>query len=115
MTMEGPRLSKLTKLVANHILGHEHRDELLALVNRKRNTYHLGNDRGPTRPGLDDLLALGLYRVEHLHHQMLVNEWSLFNRTSHRLLTLCATATDDELIGRLVLPGLVSLRRHTPG
>ena len=84
-------------------------------MNRKSNTHHLGNNRGPTRPSLDDFLALGLYCVEHLNHQVLVNEGSLFDRTSHRLLTLCATATDDELVGRLVLSGLVALARHAPG
>ena len=106
MTTKETRGRKLTKLVPHHVLADVHRYVALAIMDSNRVAHKLRKDSRGTRPSLDDFLALGFNSVEHLHHQVLVNEWSLFYRTSHRLLTLCATATNDEFIGRFVLPGL---------
>ena len=113
--MEGPRQRELSHLVPDHVLRHEDRDELLALVHRERQTDHLGDDRRAPRPRLDDLLRLGPLRLERLAHQVLVDERTLLDRTSHSLLTLRPAATNDELVGRFVLASLVTLGRHSPG
>src|SRR6218665_811530 len=54
--LEGPRRGELAELVTDHVLGHVHRHELLAVVHRERVADHLGDHRRPARPGLDDLL-----------------------------------------------------------
>jgi hypothetical protein len=57
--------------VADHVLGHEHRDVLPAVVDGDRETNHFGDDHRTTRPGLDRLaIILGsgyldlFYKVE---------------------------------------------------
>src|SRR5262245_25243301 len=74
---------ELTQLVADHVLGHEHRNELLAVVHGERQPDHLGQHGRAARPGLDDLLGLLLRRLEHLVEQVLVDEWTFLDRASH--------------------------------
>src|SRR5512138_438035 len=58
--LERARRGELAELVADHVLGDQHRDVLLAVVDRDRETDHVRNDHGATRPGLDRLaVALG--------------------------------------------------------
>src|SRR5262245_25349932 len=59
MPLERPRWRKLAKLVADHVLGDVHRNELLAVVHRHRVPHHLRHDGRAARPGLDDLLLVG--------------------------------------------------------
>src|SRR4051812_47539653 len=113
VAVERPGGGKLPHLVADHVLGDEHRDELLALVHREREPHHLRQHRRAARPGLDDLLRLGPLRLEHLVEEVLVDERTLLDRASH-WLTLFSTTTDDELVGRLVRARLVALGRHAP-
>jgi hypothetical protein len=55
MPLEQPGRRELAELVPDHVLGDVHRDELPAVVHGQRVADHLGHDRGPPRPGLDDL------------------------------------------------------------
>src|SRR5690606_19060648 len=45
VTVEGTRGSELTKLMAHHVLRHEHRDELASVVHRKGETNGVGEHR----------------------------------------------------------------------
>src|SRR5690606_2703356 len=114
----GAGRGELTQLVADHVLVDEDRHMLTAVMNGNRQPHHVGNDHRATRPRLDRALAVALHGLFDLLQQMKIDEGSFPNRawhgspTSHSLLL---AATDD--IGRrpLVLPGLVTLGRHTPG
>src|SRR4051812_42749212 len=44
--------SKLSKLVPHHIFCHEHRNELLAVMDSEGMSDHIRYDGGPSRPGL---------------------------------------------------------------
>src|SRR5262249_22179122 len=83
VTVEGAGRSELAELVADHVLRDEDRQELLAVVDRERDAHHLGEDRRATRPGLQHLLRLRTLRLEHLDHQVLVDERTFLNATSH--------------------------------
>jgi hypothetical protein len=45
MAVKGPRRGELAEFMADHIIGHDHRYELLAVINAKSQTYELGQDR----------------------------------------------------------------------
>ena len=63
MPVVGTSRGELSQFVTNHILGHENRDEFLAVVNGKRMTDKLGNDGGTPGPGFDHLLGGGAPRI----------------------------------------------------
>ena len=48
---------ELAELVADHVLGHQHRHELVAVVDAEGQADELRQDRRAPRPGLDDLVA----------------------------------------------------------
>src|SRR5438876_1640857 len=66
MTVEGARRRKLAELVADHVLGDQHRDELVAVVDAERQADELREDRRAPRPCLDDLVAPGSARLLRL-------------------------------------------------
>src|SRR5262245_51738710 len=105
---EGAGGGDLAQLVAHHVLGHEHRDELPPVVHGEGVAHELGEDGGPARPGLHHLLLVALDQVLHLLGEVLVDERALLDRTRHVLLLplLAADAGpapgDDELVGALV-------------
>src|SRR5450756_2255399 len=80
---EGPRGGELAQLVADHRLGDEHRDVLVAVVHGKGVTKEVGGDDRPTGPGLDDglgpLLVLGI----HLLLKVVVHEGALLEAAWH--------------------------------
>src|SRR4051794_36393603 len=78
VALERTGQGELAELVADHVLGDVHRDELPPVVDGHRVTDHVRNDRRPPRPGLDDLLvALAIHRFDLLR-EVLVDEGSLF-------------------------------------
>src|SRR5574343_470253 len=85
VTLERPGQRKLAELVTDHILGHENRDMLLAIVDRDRQADELGEDRRTTRPGLDRALVIGGANCLDLVDQVRINKRALFERTSHFL------------------------------
>jgi len=42
MTIEGPRRREFAELVADHIVGHQHRDELLSVIDAEGQPNELG-------------------------------------------------------------------------
>ena len=74
VALEEPRRRELAELVADHVLGDVHRDELLPVVHRDRVPDHLRDHGRAPRPGLDDLLlVLAIHRL-HLLEQVEVDE-----------------------------------------
>src|SRR6476659_8259941 len=133
VTLEGPRRRELAELVADHRFGDEHRDVLAAVVHRDRVPEHVGDDRGPARPGLDHGLGVLVVRRIHLLEQVVVDERALLETAGHPvptfllrtrwtvgslawLLTSCSPllaltpATHDELVAFLVRPAGAALR-----
>src|SRR6185503_18953328 len=70
VAFERSRRCELAELVADHVLRHVDRDELLPVVHGHRVANHFGNDRGSARPGLDDLLLVGpVHRLDLLEER----------------------------------------------
>src|SRR5260370_12232864 len=57
MAVKGPRRRKFAELVADHVLGAIHRDELVAVVNGEGQRDHIRRDHRAPRPSLDDTLV----------------------------------------------------------
>src|SRR5437899_3198256 len=114
--VERSRRRELPELVADHVLAHEHRNELAAVVVGERVADHVGNHRRAARPGLRDLALAGRIHRMHLLQEVLVDEGTFFDRSRHvcspRLLL---APHDDEAVRPLVVPRLVAFGRHAPG
>src|SRR5690606_36521554 len=63
---EGAGGGELAQLVSHHVLRHEDRDELAAVVHGEGVTHELRKDGGAAAPGLDDRLLVGLERLPDL-------------------------------------------------
>src|SRR5690348_10872235 len=114
MAVEGARRRELTELVADHVLGHEDRDEFVPVVDAEGQADELREDRRTTGPRLDDLVASAASRLLRLLQQIAVDERSLPCRARHSRSPLLRAAADDEAIRRLVVPGLVALGALAP-
>jgi hypothetical protein len=57
VTGEGTRGRELAELVADHVFGHEHGQELVPVVDTEREADELRQDRRAARSDLDDLVA----------------------------------------------------------
>src|SRR6185369_9908216 len=137
VSLEGAREAEFTELVADHVFGHIHENELLPVVNRNRVSNHLGDDRRASRPGPQYFLLITRIHAFNFCGQMRVDERPFFCRTCHKVssqfsvpgfertepgfwcfcnvdtLKTCRAlpffpAADDERIGSLVVTGLVS-------
>src|SRR3546814_7858147 len=108
---------EFAELVTDHVLGHQHRDELLAVVNAEGQADELRQDRRAARPGLDDLIAAGAARGLRLLQQIAVDERAFPDRTGHVfVLLLLFPPADDEPIARLrPLARALALGRLAPG
>src|SRR6266568_2660937 len=111
VALEGARRGELAQLVPHHGLGDEHRDVLATVVHGDRVPQHVRDDRGPSGPGLDDRLLVGLVQHVHLLEQVVVDEGALLQAAWHPSLPPCsalltgATTPDDELVAWLVTTG----------
>src|SRR5512133_1957258 len=81
---ERPRRRELAELVADHRLADVDRDVLASVVHRDRVPDHLGDDRGPARPGLDDALVAAAVHLDDLDHQVVVDERPLLHGPRHQ-------------------------------
>ncbi|SCM71311.1 hypothetical protein KL86DES1_10990 [uncultured Desulfovibrio sp.] len=78
MPMVGTGGREFAQLVTNHVFGDEHRHELFAIMHRKGQSHHFGQDGRAARPGLDHApIAVGHGGVDLLH-QMTVNKRPFF-------------------------------------
>jgi hypothetical protein len=83
VTAEHPGRSKLTELVTDHVFLTVNTQKLIPVVNLKRMTNKLGNDRAGARPGLERLLRTVLIQLQHLLVQLLVDERAFFCASAH--------------------------------
>src|SRR5262249_13783376 len=88
MAREVPGRRELAELVADHVLGDENRQELLAVIDAKRQTHKLRQDRRAPRPGLDHFITARATRSFCLLQQITVDERTLPNRASHLVALL---------------------------
>src|SRR5688572_5078877 len=79
VSLEHPSGRELAELVPDHVLGHIHRDEFLAVVNRDRVPDHFGRNRRAPRPRLVNLALAGRIHVRNGLQKRRVNEGSLFD------------------------------------
>jgi hypothetical protein len=79
VTVEGPRRRELAELVADHVLGDQHRDELVAVVDAEGEPDELREDGRAARPRLDDLVAARAARLLRLLEEIAVDERPLPN------------------------------------
>lgn len=86
MTIERPGWGKLSQLVSDHVLGHKHRYELLSIVDSQGEADEIGQNGGPSRPGLDHLAVACVLGLEYFLHQMTINKWSFLERARHLFL-----------------------------
>src|ERR1035437_6766369 len=91
MPAEGAGRGKLTKAMADHVLGHVDRDVLLAVVDGDGMPDEIGKYDRRTRPGLDDLLLVALVHRLDAAEEPRLDERSLLDRTRHASL-LCLIA-----------------------
>src|SRR5512138_3798039 len=75
--------SELTKLVTDHVLLHEHLQELVAVVDLEGVAHEFRDDRAGARPGPDGLLGPVLVQLLHLAVDLLVYEGALFCASAH--------------------------------
>src|SRR5512134_2208675 len=86
-----PRRRELAELVADHVLAHEHRRELLAVVHLEGEADELRHDGGAARPGLDRFAAAAASDLLGLGEQITVDEWAFPNRTRHLVSSLSSS------------------------
>src|ERR1043165_2317934 len=122
--LEDARRGELAELVADHVLRDVHGDERLAIVHGESVADEVGRDRGAAGPGLDRLLGAGLRGLLDFLEQVVVDEETLFDGTSHGgrgagLLLAARLATvvvDDDLRvrGLRTTAGREALRELAP-
>src|SRR5438132_1152039 len=100
---ERARDGELAELVADHGLADEHRHVLASVVHGDGVPHHLGDHRRPPRPRLDDPLVAPTVHLDHLGHQVVIDERPLLDRTWHWLASPLSAAAHDELVGGLRL------------
>src|SRR5437868_64750 len=88
MAVEGAGRRELAELVADHVLGHQHRDEFVAVVDAEGQADELREDRRAARPGADHFVAAGPARLLGFLHQIAVDKGAFPYRASHALSPL---------------------------
>src|SRR4051794_36736676 len=115
MAGEEARRRELAELHANHFLIDRHRHELAAVVDVEGEADELRQDRRTTRPGLDRRALACVLRGFRFLQKRKFDERTFPDGTGHGLtLLLRVTATDDELIRRLIVTGASTLGRLAP-
>src|SRR5262249_37144741 len=83
MAIERAGRRELAELVADHFLGDDHRNVLLAVIDAERKPDELRQDRRAARPDADHLVAPGRTRGIRLFQQIAVDKRTLPDRTRH--------------------------------
>src|SRR6516162_1007293 len=118
MTVKSSGRRELAELVTDHVLGDQHGDEFVAIIDAESKSDELRKDRRSTRPRPDHLIASGPARFLSLLEKVTVDKRPFPNGACQgalrtRRLTL-VPAPDDQSIRRLVVPGLLALGRLAP-
>ena len=74
---------ELAEAVPHHVLCHQHRNVLPAVVYLNRETDKFGHDHGPARPGLDRTTIILGCCLSYLFRQMRIDERAFSNTTWH--------------------------------
>src|SRR5580692_9702141 len=118
MAVERAGRRELAEFVADHFLGDDHRDVLLAVVDAEGEADELRQDGRTPRPDADHLVAAGRTRRIRLFQQIAVDKRAFPNRTRHDRSSLCllprVAACHDEFRGALVLARLLASGRLAP-
>src|ERR1700689_363695 len=116
MAVKGAGRREFAELVADHLFRHEHRNVLVPVVDPERQTHELRQNRRAPAPDLNDVGATGSPRDASLLEHITVDERTLPYRSRHGSASLLAHVArcGDELVGRLVRPGLLALGRLAP-
>src|SRR5205085_8020662 len=97
--VEGPRRRELAELVPDHVLGDQHRDEFVPVIDAEGEPDKLREDRRPARPGADYLIASGAARRLRLFEEIAVDKRPLPYRACQaypsRRLALVTAAHDQ--------------------
>src|SRR6185437_7634046 len=83
MPVEGPRRRKLSEFVADHVLGDEHRNMLLAVMDAEGEAHELRQDGRAARPDLDHRVRARPARLLRLLQQISVDERTFPHRATH--------------------------------
>ena len=83
MTFVGAGGSELSEFVADHVLRHEDRDMLAAVVDGDRVADHIGRDGRAAAPRFEEFLFAGLVHRVDLHHKVVVHKESFFKTACH--------------------------------
>src|SRR4249919_769024 len=83
VTVERPRRRELPELVTDHLLGHQHRNMLLPVVDAEGQPDELRQDGRASAPDPDHFVPARRARCLRLLEQIAVDEWTLPNRTRH--------------------------------
>src|SRR5579862_4410439 len=83
MAVEGAGRRELAEFVADHVLGHQDRDEFVAVVDAEGQPDELREDRRAPRPGADHLVAARAARLLRLLQQIAVDERAFPYRACH--------------------------------
>src|SRR5436190_18632159 len=78
VTAEGAGGGELAELVPDHVLLHEHLQELVAVVDLERVAHELRRDRARPGPGPDRLLGPTLVQRRDLPEQLFVDVGAFF-------------------------------------
>src|SRR5260370_20826305 len=95
MTPEVSCRSKLTQLMAHHILCNIDRYMRLTIMDANCHSHHLGEDCRSTRPGLDNTAVSISHHTQDFLTLCFINFWHVFSLALHLLMSpsLLAGAT----------------------
>src|SRR5215470_423841 len=100
--------------MADHVLGHVHGDELLAVVDGQRVADEFRRDRRAPRPRLQDLLLTRAVHLFDATEQRLVDVRPLLQRASHPRLLFLPSRHDPRVRRPRAPSSLVALGRLAP-
>src|SRR5437870_1394983 len=93
--LEGARDRELTQLVPHHVLRHEDRHVLAAIMHRERVPDHRREDGGAARPGLDDPLLTARVHLVDSFQQFGFRVRTLLQRSRHTVALLPEACHSD--------------------
>src|SRR3982750_348019 len=118
MTVESARRRELAEFVTDHLLGHLHRDVLVAIADAEQQSDELRQNGRAAAPDPGHLVPTRSARSLCLLEQIAVDERTFPNRTRHGawplLLLADVAARHDEFLGALVAARLLAFGRLAP-
>src|SRR5712691_10778296 len=92
MAVEGPGRRELAEFVADHVLGHQHRDEFVPVIDAEGQPNELREDRRPPGPRPDHFVAARGARLFRLFQHIAVDEGAFPYRACHAVSPLIVSA-----------------------